>query len=259
MKIKSLEFVCFLIVVGLSAVLFFAMKSKQPNVPTEAITTVAQTTTTQAVANSTNVAAVKDDKDSQWINDEINAIEPQAANLNKEVLKVSLIAYEHAEKRGITHSPLLTIVDYSKASSEKRIWVVDLEKKKVLFNTWVAHGKNSGNVTPTSFSNSPESLKSSIGVFVTGDVYEGKHGNSLHVHGLEAGVNDNAYSRSIVFHGASYVGADIAKSGRIGRSWGCWAVSEDIIPSLIKTIKDKVLVVAYYPDKKWLSHSTFLN
>jgi|SRR5579885_481567 hypothetical protein len=200
-----------------------------------------------------------DSTDSGWINDEINAIESQVSNLNRNVLRLSLIAYQHAENKGITSNPFLTIVDYSKPSSERRLWVIDTIRKKVLFNTWVAHGKNSGDVNSSSFSNNPESLKSSLGVFVTSDIYNGKHGESLHVQGLESGFNDNAYKRSIVFHGAEYVSEAIAKTGKIGRSWGCWAVSPAIIGSLINTIKNKVLVVAYYPDKKWLNQSAFLN
>lgn len=216
------------------------------------IAQVSQSTVT-ASNNSSNAS------DAEWINKEMNAIESQAADMNKDALHTSLVAYQHAEKQGVTDSPLLTIVDYSKPSSEKRLWVVNLDTNKVLFNTWVAHGKNSGSATTTSFSNQPESLKSSIGVFVTEDIYSGKHGGSLRVQGLESGFNSNAFSRDIVFHGAAYVSGAIAKTGKIGRSWGCWAVSQDIIPSLIKTIKNKVLVVAYYPDKKWLNTSNFLN
>ncbi len=196
---------------------------------------------------------------SNWINEEIAAITSQADNLDKDVLKLSLTAYEHAKQKDITDNPLLVIVDYSKPSNQRRLWVIDLNAKRVLFNTWVAHGKNSGTITASSFSNDPKSLKSSIGVYVTGDSYSGKHGASLHIHGLEPGFNDHAYSRSIVFHGASYVSASIASVSRIGRSWGCLAVSQDIINALIRTIKNKVLVVAYYPDKNWLHKSAFLN
>lgn len=194
-----------------------------------------------------------------WVNEEVKAISSQTTNLSEQVLKVSLIAYEHAEKKGVTNSRLLTIVDYSKPSSERRLWVIDLNNKKILLNTWVAHGRNSGNANSNTFSNSPSSYKSSIGVFVTGDTYSGKHGNSLRVQGLEPGFNDKVYSRSIVFHGANYVSESIAKTGRIGRSLGCWAVSQDTISALINVMKNKALVVAYYPDKTWLSHSTFLN
>lgn len=244
----------FVLVVGFSSFLlipkFFGVKKS---------TSIVASSQAAPTVGSVKPTVVSVNSDTQWINDEMKAIEPQAANLNKEVLKVGLVAYQHAEKKGVTVNPILTLVDYSKPSSEKRLWVINLENKKVLFNTWVAHGKNSGNIASESFSNQPSSLKSSIGVFVTGDIYSGKHGNSLHVQGLESGFNDKAYSRSIVFHGANYVSASIAKTGRIGRSWGCLAVSQDIIASLINTIKHKALVVAYYPDKKWLSQSLFLN
>jgi L,D-transpeptidase catalytic domain len=202
---------------------------------------------------------IANDNSADWINHEIKAMESQAKNLNPEVLKLSLAAYEHAVDKGITTNPLLTIVDYSKASTERRLWVIDTRTNKVLFNTWVAHGKNSGNTMSTEFSNAPESLKSSIGVFVTSETYTGKHGDSLRVQGLEPGFNNNAYKRSVVFHGAEYVSEKIAGSGKLGHSWGCFAVSQKIIGSLINTIKNKALVVAYYPDKMWLKHSNFLS
>jgi hypothetical protein len=204
-------------------------------------------------------SSISSTSNSSWLKEEMNAIESQASNLNQDVLKLSLTAYQNAQKKGITKNPKLTIVDYSKPSSERRLWVIDVMTKKVLFNTWVAHGKNSGNAISSSFSNQPKSLKSSIGVFVTTETYSGKHGNSLRVQGLESGFNDNAYNRSIVFHAANYVSASIAKAGRLGRSWGCWAVSQEIIGSLVNTIKNNSIVVAYYPDKTWLRKSTFLN
>lgn len=273
MKFKYLLLCILVLIIGGGIFLFKAhVATLTPKVPVAPATTAmpiapvpapAPVTTVTPAATVlpavTRTATVAADKNSQWINKEMHAIEPQATNLNKNVLKIGLIAYQHAQKKGVTNNPLLTLVDYSKPSARRRLWVIDLNREKVLFNTWVAHGKNSGNVNSASFSNKPESLKSSIGVFVTGDIYSGKHGNSLRVQGLESGFNDNAYSRAIVFHGANYVSASIAKTGRIGRSWGCWAVSQNIIPSLIKAIKNNALVVAYYPDKKWLSHSRFLN
>jgi hypothetical protein len=194
-----------------------------------------------------------------WVSEEMNAVESQVKNLNPYVLKLSLIAYEHALHHGLTTNPLLTIVDYSKASTERRLWVIDTQKKKVLFNTWVAHGKNSGDINSSSFSNDPKSLKSSIGVFITADEYSGKHGDSLRIQGLDPGFNDNAYKRSIVIHGAEYVSEKIADSGKLGHSWGCLAVSQKIIDSLVKTLKSKALAIAYYPDNNWLKHSTFFK
>jgi hypothetical protein len=196
-----------------------------------------------------------------WVNQQMRSINAQANNLDPHVLKLSLAAYLKARRQGLDHKQLLTIIDYSKPSSERRLWVVDLKNGKVLFNTWVTHGKNSGQLRATSFSNEPGSLKSSIGVFVTEVTpYMGGNGYSLRLSGLEHGINDNAYRRDIVVHGAWYADPTvIRKYGQIGRSWGCPAVSEKTIRPLINTIKDNTLVVAYYPDRHWLNHSTFLT
>jgi len=195
-----------------------------------------------------------------WIDKEMSRIQSQASNIDTNVLKLSLNAYLNARRRGMDAKQLLTIIDYSKPSSEKRLWVVDLRRAKVLFNTWVTHGKNSGKVNATSFSNQPGSLKSSIGVFLTTrETYVGGNGYSLRMQGLERGINDNAYRRDIVFHGAWYAAGNFAqKYGVLGRSWGCPAVNEEMARPLIDTIKDNTLVVAYYPDRNWLRSSTFL-
>lgn len=196
----------------------------------------------------------------KWIDPSIQKIESQANNLSPAVLKLSLTAYQKARKEGLDNKQLLTIIDYSKPSAERRLWVIDMKTAKVLFNTYVAHGKNSGKAMATSFSNQPHSLKSSFGVFLTDEVYTGHDGYSMRIQGLERGINDKVYERNVVFHGAAYVGADIAKSkGMMGRSWGCMAVSKDTVKPLINTIKDKTLVVAYYPDQKWLHTSSFLT
>jgi hypothetical protein len=196
---------------------------------------------------------------SGWISQEARTITSQASNLSPNVLKLSLEAYMHARQRGMDPKQMLTIIDYSKPSTERRLWVVDVRTGKVLFNTWVTHGKNSGEMMATSFSNEPGSLKSSIGVFETDEPYTGHNGYSLKLSGLERGINDNAYRRDIVVHGAWYANPDIIKQyGQIGRSWGCPAVSPKTAGPLINTIKDRTLVVVYYPDRNWLNHSTFL-
>ncbi len=196
----------------------------------------------------------------QWLDKETKVILSQADNLDPLVLKLGLTAYLKARKKGLDDKQLLTIVDYSKPSNQRRLWVVNLKTNKILFNTYVAHGKNSGGVNSTSFSNQPTSLKSSLGVFVTSETYEGHNGYSLRMEGLERGVNDNAYARDIVFHGARYVSQEIAKvRGALGRSWGCMAIDEHLVKPLINTIKNKTLIVAYYPDKKWLKNSEFLK
>lgn len=194
-----------------------------------------------------------------WINREVSYINSQANNIDQKVLRLSLQAYLKARQKGLDNKQLLTIIDYSKPSAERRLWVIDLKRGKVLFNTWVAHGKNSGNLMATSFSNQPGSLKSSIGVFLTESPYIGGNGYSLRLIGLERGINNNAYRRDIVVHGAWYADSGVVKQyGQIGRSWGCPAVSPNTIRPLINTIKNNTLLVAYYPDRNWLRNSTFV-
>lgn len=261
MKIKYLISTSGIFLISIAA--FFTISHRNTheanavNYSTVSNLTVSNSQATNSTAANAELASIT--SNDNWMNDEVNVISAQATNLNPKVLKLSLIAYQHAENKGITTSPLLTIVDYSKPSTENRLWVIDTKQKKVLVNTLVAHGKNSGDVYASSFSNRPESLESSLGVYLTEEPYSGKHGNSLHIQGLESGFNDNAYKRSIVFHGAEYVSASIAKAGRIGRSWGCLAVNQNIIGTLVNLIKNKVLVVAYYPDKNWLGKSVFLH
>lgn len=196
-----------------------------------------------------------------WINNQIQAITSQASNINPTVLKIGLTAYLKAREEGLDQKQLLTVVDYSKPSGERRLWVIDLKNTKVLFNTWVSHGKNSGMATATSFSNRNHSLKSSLGVFITEQrPYVGGKGYALRIQGLEPGINDNVYRRDIIFHGAWYANPEVAKErGMLGRSWGCLAVGQNTIKPLVETIKNNTLVVAYYPDQNWLHNSAFLN
>lgn len=195
-----------------------------------------------------------------WLDRESSIIRSQAGNIDPSVLKLSLTAYQKARRLGLNDRQILTIIDYSKPSTEKRLWVVDLRTNRVLFNTYVSHGKNSGNLTATSFSNEPGSLKSSIGVFLTEKPYFGNNGYSLRLIGLEHGINDNAYRRAIVVHGAWYADSNVVKKyGQLGRSWGCPAVSETLARPLIDTIKERTLVFVYSGnERRWLSHSSFL-
>jgi len=211
----------------------------------------------QQTAQTAMIASAKSSSD--WVADETKVISSKAGNLSEGAVRAGLTAYQKARKEGLDNKEILTIIDYSKPSADQRLLVWDMKNQKVLFNTWVAHGKNSGEKNATSFSNDPRSLKSSLGVFVTSGIYDGKHGESLRIQGLEPGINNNAYRRDIVFHGAQYVGADVARTrGMLGRSWGCMAVDQKTIKPLINAIKGNTLVVAYYPDKNWESHSAFL-
>lgn len=147
----------------------------------------------------------------------------------------------------------LSVIDYSRPSTEPRLWVFDLGRRTLLFRELVAHGRNSGDNLPDHFSNAPESRMSSLGTFVTDGTYQGHNGYSLRLKGLDGRFNDNAESRAIVIHGASYVNAAFAHAlGRIGRSWGCPAVRKSVAQPLIDAIREHSVVFAYYPDRDWL-------
>jgi len=155
---------------------------------------------------------------------------------------------------------LLTVIDYSKPSTEPRLWVLDLARERVLFEERVAHGQGSGDNYATRFSNLDGSHQTSLGLFRTADTYVGSNGYSLRLDGLEPGVNDRARERAIVMHGAPYVSeGNIRTLGRLGRSHGCPALRPAIARQVIDTIKDGSLVFAYYPDRQWLDGSRFLN
>lgn len=181
-------------------------------------------------------------------------------DLSPHVLKLALQAFESAGKKKIGKREILGIIDFSLPSTKPRFWVLDLKQKEVLFYELVSHGKGSGENFATSFSNTPGSSQSSLGLYLTELPYEGKHGYSLRLQGLEAGINDNAGSRAIVIHSADYVSKSwIDKHKRLGRSNGCPAVRDSIVKNLIDTIKDGNLIFAYYPDEQWLSKSRFLD
>jgi len=148
----------------------------------------------------------------------------------------------------LMNSAVLSIVDFSLPSSQKRLFVINMITQELIFYDYVAHGKNSGAAIANSFSNKINSLKSSLGFFVTQNTYTGKNGLSLALDGKEKGTNDHALARSIVIHGAPYVNENFAnqKTG-IGRSWGCPAVPEKISKDLIETIKDGSCFFIYAP------------
>jgi L,D-transpeptidase catalytic domain len=182
-------------------------------------------------------------------------------SLNNSVLKLALGAAACARSVGaVANERLLTVIDYSKASTEPRLWVLDLVRERVLFEELVAHGRGSGENYATRFSNADGSHQTSLGLFRTADTYVGSNGYSLRLDGLEPGVNDRARERAIVMHGAPYVSDfQLRAVGRLGRSHGCPALRPAIARTLIDTIKQGSLVFAYYPDKQWLRASRFLN
>jgi len=171
-----------------------------------------------------------------------------APTIRPEALKAALTAWDELRTRGELSRPLVTVIDYSLPSTSKRLWVFDLDSCRLLFNELVAHGKNSGEDLARSFSNEEGSLMTSLGAFVTGETYNGKHGYSLRLRGMDPGLNDRAEARAIVLHGAPYVGAEVAHElGRLGRSFGCPAIRAGIARKLIDEVKDRTLLYAWYP------------
>jgi hypothetical protein len=166
---------------------------------------------------------------------------------SRPALDAALAAYADATRHAaVARANLLTVIDYTRPSTEPRLWVLDLDSGRVLYRELVAHGRRSGDNTTRAFSNAPGSLMTSLGLFVTDAAYVGRNGYSLRLRGLEPGVNDNAYDRAIVVHGAAYVNRAVAERlGRLGRSWGCPAVRLDIARILIDTIKGGTVVYAY--------------
>lgn|SRR5690606_31145549 len=183
-----------------------------------------------------------------------------APSLGKEVLKSALQATRCAVDNGMAAPARLAVIDFSKPSSEKRLWIFDLDQGALLYQELVAHGRNSGGLLSTSFSNREGSYQSSIGLFQAAESYSGKHGYSLRLDGLEPGINDKARERAIVIHGADYVDPTwIENHGRIGRSHGCPAVRQEIIREVVDHLKGGQLVFTWYPDQRWLQSSSFLN
>jgi hypothetical protein len=155
---------------------------------------------------------------------------------------------------------VLTIIDYSQPSNSKRLFVIDMISGKILFNTLVAHGKNSGLEYAEQFSNEEESHKTSLGVFITGQTYIGENGYSLQLSGCEKGINDKAKKRAIVIHGAAYANEDFLQSnGYLGRSYGCPALPQKISKKIIDVIKNGSCVFLYHPTKKYTTLSKILN
>ena len=181
--------------------------------------------------------------------------------IEMDVFDMALGAASCAVKSGSVDAPqTLTVIDYSKPSSEPRMWVFDLKSRELIYKELVAHGQGSGANMATQFSNLDESHQTSLGLFVTQDTYVGKNGYSLRLDGLDKGINDRARERAIVMHGAPYVSASFVKStGRLGRSWGCPAISADIAKKVIDRVKGGGLVFAYYPDAKLIKTSKYLG
>ena len=223
------------------------------------LTMISMAILTCNAASSSTFFSKSSSKSSFDVNSEVRDLSKKAPHLNKRVLKFALAAYHKATRRGAVKKPVLTVIDYSLPSSKQRMWVFDVNHDRLLYNTYVAHGQNSGMNIPNHFSNQSSSKQTSLGTFITRDTYMGSNGYSLNLQGLEKGFNDNAYNRRVVIHGAWYVEPDyIRKTGRAGRSWGCPSIAKTLAKPVINTIKGGSVVFAYYPDRNYLTHSNYL-
>lgn len=181
--------------------------------------------------------------------------------LKKNVFEKALAGWENLKKSNkLRHAEILSIADLSQSSNNKRLYVIDMEKKTVVYNTYVSHGRNSGNEFAKSFGNKPQCYKTSLGFYATGNTYQGAHGLSLRLNGLEPGINHRALERGIVIHGASYVSENfIKKYGRLGRSQGCPAVPEHECEPIVNKIKDGTCFFVFYPDSSYFNRSVYID
>ena len=170
-------------------------------------------------------------------------------SIQNSVLDLALNAATCAVRSGKVNNPrTLTVIDYSRPSSEKRMWVYDLQTRNLLYEELVAHGQGSGGNVPNAFSNEPETHRTSLGLFATDTTYLGKNGYSLRLDGLDAGLNDRARERAIVIHGAPYVSQNFVQAnGRLGRSWGCPALDPSVAPEIIDRIQAGSVLFAVGP------------
>jgi hypothetical protein len=169
-----------------------------------------------------------------------------AAQINPQMLRVLEQKYRVYQKN--LKEPIATLIDFSLPSTQKRLWLVNLESGEILLHTYVAHGRNSGGDLPQNFSNVPQSFQSSLGFYLTDQVYQGKHGRSMRLKGLEKGINDKAMERAIVVHGADYVSEDFIKNhGRLGRSQGCPALPRELTDVFIDQTREGTLLFIFHP------------
>lgn len=193
----------------------------------------------------------------QYIKSVYDQTNLEATGLSPEVFKKALIGYYNFKKTQLVspEKAILTIIDFSRKSSQKRLWIVDLLNNKLLFNTLVAHGQGSGLDVATNFSNSSNSHQSSLGFYITSDTYFGKHGLSMRLEGMDKGFNTNARDRAIVIHGAEYVSQSfVDHTGRLGRSHGCPALPVELTKTIIEVIKGQTCLFINGPAKDYTSN-----
>lgn len=188
----------------------------------------------------------------------LNANEFDLPNL--ESFTEALKGYYLLKEKGLIQKDILTLVDFSMSSNTKRLWVIDMATNTILYNSLVAHGRNTGEEFANSFSNANSSFKSSLGFYATGEIYNGKHGMSLRLDGLEKGINNNARERGVVIHSADYVSNSFIKNNkRLGRSQGCPAIPAESLNGIVNTIKNKSCLFIYHPSRSLKTISDLLS
>jgi hypothetical protein len=237
----------FLLVISISILSFTFAKS------------VAKNTNFKELFSHNKIASSKLNKTSE--NVLYNKLSLSAKGLPESVFLLAYHGFEKLNSIGkLNADSILTIIDYSKSSREKRMFVVDLKSQTILFHTVVAHGRNSGQEFAKEFSNNMNSHQTSLGFYITGSTYSGSNGYSLQLKGIEAGINDKALARAIVIHGAAYANeSTIYARGYLGRSYGCPALPQKMSAKIIDKIKGGSLLFAYYPDNKYLKKSEIIN
>jgi hypothetical protein len=205
-----------------------------------------------AAADATDIASV-----AARMYDEM---ELDAIGLSRSAFTYAFKGFQNLVTKGaLQQDEILTVIDFSQPSSKKRMYIIDMKDQKVLFNTYVAHGKNSGLQYAERFSNANESLQSSLGFYITKGTYFGKHGLSLRLSGQEEGWNSNAEQRAVVVHGAEYIGSSRADAAYMGRSWGCPAVPQAQVNTVINLIKNGTAMFIFHPTEKYLNSSKLIN
>ena len=206
-------------------------------------------------ASISNVTVSAEEQFEQHVNGVYTTADLADSKLDYSVFKKAFIGYLNLKTAGLVSSKqLLTIVDFNKSSTQKRLWIIDLAQQKLLYNTLVAHGQGSGDDKPDKFSNLPNSHQSSLGFYVTSEIYHGKHGLSMKLDGMDEGFNTNAKERAVVIHGAEYVSQEfVNQRGRLGRSHGCPALPVELTSKIIENIKGKTCLFIAGPVEEYNS------
>lgn len=222
------------------------------------------------VSNSGSLISLPADSSSIPVSDEESLVEEarsmymemelESLGLSPEAFEYAWKGYNHLLEKGtLEKQDILSICDFSQSSKNKRLYILDIEERTVLINTYVAHGKNSGSEFARYFSNTPRSNKSSLGFYITKNTYYGSYGLSLKIAGVEKGINDRAYYRNIVIHGSDYVGGKFMERNNYnGRSFGCPAIPRKVSGEVINTIKDGSCLFIYYPSDSYVKKSAII-